>query len=64
MIKSMMASADEEGLEKPEDSDTQPEVDVDSKEFQRNAAEISAIVDQEKESLNQLAQATGETQSQ
>lgn len=59
MLKSLMASADEVDEEKLDEPELELEMDKESKDFLRNAAEINAIVDQERESLNQLAQATG-----
>lgn len=58
MIKSLMASADDVDEEKLEET-SEPEPDRESKEFQRNTAEINAIMDKERESMSQLAQATG-----
>ena len=59
LMKTLMASTDEVNQEEVAEEPEQPGIDTDSKDYQRNAAEFNAIIQQEKESVNQLSQATG-----
>ena len=59
MIQAMMASTEEVG-EEPAPAETENDLDPDSKEYQRNAAEINQTTEKETQAIHQLAQATGE----
>jgi len=54
-----MASTEEVG-EEPAPAETENDLDPDSKEYQRNAAEINQTTEKETQAIHQLAQATGE----
>lgn len=58
-LMKMLAASTEEGVDQPTNEEQEPELDPESKDFMRNAAEINRITDKETISLDILAQATG-----
>lgn len=61
LIKTLMVSTEDiDGVGKETDKEEeQPELDTESKDYQRIAGEMNIINENEKQALNQLAQATG-----
>lgn len=61
LIKTLMASTEEvNDLEDTEKEEVAAdEIDMESRDYQRQLAEISSIIDNETESISQLSQATG-----